>query len=368
MSRICALAFCFLFIFHCIYLQAQERPVKSLEATFHFGSIIPHCDFMREFMDGPLVAGEIKMGFQTIGEKPWEQLYGYPRYGLGYYWGTLGNKKVLGLPMGIYSFFDIPLVRKSRFSLNNQLALGLSFGFHTYDPVENPLNLAIGSNINVFFYYNINTGIWITDRLRLNQGANFTHFSNGAVKMPNTGFYILNYYAGLQWVIDKEIPAYIYHILPPFRGNNQFFFLLASGIKQVEYKQEYYPMATLSAGYYRQIGRINKLGGGIDLFYDASLERNNPEGLPFHWLLRQGFFVGHELLIDNFSLVVQQGMYGYRKMNLHQKYYSRLGIKYHFKPGLFLSISLKAHWGKADYIEWGMGYLLGGRNKDNDNL
>jgi len=339
-------------------LNAGNPPGKNIEMVFHYGSIVPHHDFMHDFMEGPLMAGEVKIGFQTHGKLAWEQLYNYPRYGFGYYFGTIGNPDILGLPNAVYSFFDVPLIKKNRFSFNTQMALGVSYNFHIYDPATNPLNLAIGCNPNVFFYFNLNAGFRLSDRITLKQAANFTHFSNGAVKMPNTGFYMLDYYAALQYDLDDHLPNPYRHELPAIEKRNQMFFLIASGAKQVYYQQDHYLMATLSAGYYRLIGRINKVGGGVDLFYDASLERNEPGGLPFGWLIRQGFFAAHELLIHRFSLVVQQGFYGYRKMNLHQKYYSRLGIKYQLMNGLFLNISLKSHWGKADFIEWGFGYLL----------
>lgn len=348
----------FLFaLLSCMPAFAQE-PSRNriIETSFHYGSIVPHHEFMHEFLEGALLAGELKYGIQSTGKSAWEQWLGYPVYGFGYYFGTIGNRQVLGLPQGVYSFMEFPLLRTGRLKFGNQIALGLSYNLKVYDPETNPLNLAMSTWLNVFFSFNLNLGIRITDHLVFKQGANFAHFSNGAVKIPNTGFYMLDYYSGLQFDIDPTPYRYNRHDLPAFSRSNHFQAVLAGGTKQTEYKGKQYFMSTLSLAFARKISRVNRIGIGADLFYDAGLEQNFPEGLPFHWLLRQGFFAGHELLIWKFSVIVQQGIYGYRKINLHQKYYSRLALRYHLTDHAFMNISLKSHWGKADYIEWGAGY------------
>ncbi len=356
---------------HCLYLflflvtfspgaLAQEKSTEwVLEPVLHYGSIVPHHEFMQEFLDGPLVAGELKWGIQTTGQNAWEQLYGFPRYGFGVYYGNIGNRQVLGNPLALYSFYDIPLLRAGHFRLNTQFALGLAGGFHPYDPEENPLNLAIGSRMNVFFYYNLNVGLRLSDQVYLVQGANFTHFSNGALSLPNTGFYLLDYYISLQYRLHPGPLGFERKTLPAPGKRHEGYVLLAAGSKKTSIGGRSWFTSTLSLGYSYRLSRINRLVIGFDSFYDSSLEQAFPgEDPAFAEILRAGVFAGHELLIGPFRVVVNQGIYLYRKVNTFQDYFSRLGLRYVFHSGLMPSVSIKSHWGKADYIEWGLGYVF----------
>jgi hypothetical protein len=353
------LAVLLLFSPGCMLCQTPQKNVLTTEIALHYGSILPHHDFMFDFLEGPLVAGEIKIGLQTIGKRPWEQLYGYPRFGLGYTFSTLGNPDVLGYPNGAYSFLDIPIIKSRKISLQNQMCLGLSFNFNRYHPVENPLNLSIGSRINVFFSFDYHLSFRLSEQMSLNQGVRFSHFSNGRIKLPNVGFYMLNYYAGLQFSFLNDSKEEYVHELPPFKARNNIYIWMSGSTKEYEGSLgRNYPATTLCVGLSRQVGRISRIGVGLDMFYDASIMSASEEELSFSEVFRQGFHLGHELIVYRFSLIVQQGIYTYRRVNLHQLYYSRLGLRYHLTPGFYSKVSLKAHWGKADFIEWGFGFNI----------
>lgn len=352
----------------CIFLLLILSPFRKIlpqpsqlylvaEPVFHYGSIVPHHDFMHEFIEGPLVAGELKLGIQTTGKHAWERLYGYPCYGMGLYYGNIGNPEVLGNPFALYSFFDVPLIRGRHLSFHTQMALGMAAGFRPYHPACNPLNLAIGSRVNVFFYYNFYVGIALSDRLRWIHGANFTHFSNGVLTLPNTGFYLLDYFTSLQYTLYSDPPSFKKDPMPSFHPSHEFYLMPAAGLKKTQIEGRSWFASTLTLGYYYQIGPINKVGTGVDFFYDTSLQESFSETEPdFSDILRAGIFAGHELLIDRIGLVVNQGVYWYRKTRFYQQFYSRLAIRYHFPSGLIPSVAIKSHWGKADYIEWGLGY------------
>lgn len=117
---------------------------------------------------------------------------------MGLYYGNIGNPEVLNNLFALYSFFDVPLISGRLLPSHTQIALGMAAGFNPFHPTYNPLNLAIGNRVNVFFYYNFNVGIPLPDRLRWVHGANFTHFSNGVLTLPNTVFYLLDYFTSLQ--------------------------------------------------------------------------------------------------------------------------------------------------------------------------
>jgi hypothetical protein len=50
----------------------------------------------------------------------------------------------------------------------------------------------------------------------------------------------------------------------------------------------------------------------------------------------------------------------YLKDNFHtdDTIYTRIGCRYQFKNGLTSSFNLKTHFGRADYLEFGLGYTF----------
>jgi hypothetical protein len=44
--------------------------------------------------------------------------------------------------------------------------------------------------------------------------------------------------------------------------------------------------------------------------------------------------------------------------NPDDMFYHRLGLRYQFKEHLLLNLVLKSHWARADYIEYGIGYVF----------
>jgi hypothetical protein len=210
----------------------QNKNSYFLEGLLQYGSILPHCVATRHLRKGPVYGYEIKLGIQTTGKHLWEKIYNLPEVGLGFYGANLGYSSVLGNPNAFYSFIRITINRRQKFIPFYQIATGLTYNLKPYDPVENPENLAIGSELNQYFNLSIGGRLKINQKLCIINEIGFTHFSNGAVKKPNTGLNLFGYKLGLNFnTIHQEFTRKEYEI-SEFNPMYEFYIFYGAGIRQ----------------------------------------------------------------------------------------------------------------------------------------
>ena len=75
-------------------------------------------------------------------------------------------------------------------------------------------------------------------------------------------------------------------------------------------------------------------------------------------LLSTGVFGGHELTIGKLFIVTQVGIYVSNPCRTDPFYYERLGLRYSIAGLIIPSITLKVHGLEADFLEWGVGFVL----------
>ena len=73
---------------------------------------------------------------------------------------------------------------------------------------------------------------------------------------------------------------------------------------------------------------------------------------------RVGVFVGHELFINQMSVISQLGYYVYYPFDFEGRVYNRIGLKRYFGDNIFAAITLKSHGAKAEAVEFGIGIRL----------
>lgn len=115
--------------------------------------------------------------------------------GIGLSLTTLGSHELLGTPLSIYLFQNVPFIWISEgFTIDYEWNLGLSAGWRTR--FEGEPNGIIGSSANIF----INVAAlasWHTGAWTFSAGPGYTHFSNGDTTFPNGGANTWNLQAGL---------------------------------------------------------------------------------------------------------------------------------------------------------------------------
>lgn len=104
--------------------QPDKNPI-ILETRVHTGIVFPLYDALAYLIQDDVSALDITLSFPTYGKDFWEKIYNYPRPGIGYSLWSLGNKEVFGNAHVLYSYLNIPIIRRSdKFSLNYQISLG----------------------------------------------------------------------------------------------------------------------------------------------------------------------------------------------------------------------------------------------------
>jgi len=378
----------------CSYpLQAQMTRLDSLilrnrlkaEFRFDIGNIKPTNDFVKvqnTDLDGipHYFSYALRITKQTTGDKLWQQLYGYPEYGMGVYSAIFANTKKLGNPIAVYGFLNAPFVKISKLSLNYELGLGLTFNWNHYDPTVNPGNVAIGADKSVYIDAGVNLKYPISKRMTFSLGYGFTHFSNGRLKLPNKGLNTGASKISVSYNLFDEPIRYQTQEKPPFNGHYEWIISAYGGEQNVIYlgtdvdvitgmKGINLPVYGVSNTFNRQISYKSKIGFGFTVGYNGSqssqviVESGKLDKLetPFVRHLSLSIFPSYELVIDKLSLVIQPGYYLYRKKtsDMTSSFYQRIGVKYHFMKDTFVGINLRAtQFYISDFIEWTVGQRL----------
>ena len=121
-----------------------------------------------------------------------------------------------------------------------------------------------------------------------------------------------------------------------------------------------YGISSLNAEVIKPVSRKSRIGVGLDIFYDASLEvKLKKSGQDYSGLfavVRPGLHVHYELKLYEFSIFFDVGSYLYTRWKDDRYIYARTGIRYRVAKHLLLGVALKTHYFKADFAEWGVGY------------
>ena len=361
----------FLFIFD-LNAQAIRQLSKynlQLEARAHYGIFMQHHFEMQRF-DAHFPAFEIDIHRATYGKSRWESLYRYPLIGLGIWYSPLGGFKEIGQGIAVYPYINFPLNHDMDHSLNFRIGLGLGWLTNKFDPIENYKNFAIGSHLNaavsLYFEYR-----WqISRRMSWILASGLTHFSNGSMKTPNYGLNLLTVSTGFSCFLKNPNPYMQKKLAPdlyPFEFDGKKWIStelsVSAGLKDMtqEVGKRYF-VYNIALNTMKQVSMRSRLGLGFDLTYDASDKAVlDKKFIPYSsdWqILKPGANIAYEMLLDKTSFLFNLGFHLAGKELSEGQMYQKLAVKQHFTDNLFASVTLTAHYGKADYIGFGLGYRL----------
>ncbi|OFX59104.1 MAG: hypothetical protein A2046_15055 [Bacteroidetes bacterium GWA2_30_7] len=336
--------------------------VSFIEPSFNYGFIMPHRPSMRYNIISHIPAFEIRLSKQQQGEKFWHQYYRFPQTGLGVYYASLENPKVLGHVYALYAFINIPIMRRNNYTFNYEISSGAAYLDKPYDNSKNYYNVSIGSGLNFSFNFSFDYKLKLFKRLDLVNRINIKHFSNGAFKVPNQGINVISYNLGLNYKLNSNKPSFKRVELQKFAKKNEFYAVISGGSKEIPPPEiRNYPTASLSVNLLRQISRQRKIGFGTDIFYDESLRTtfiNKKMDYKNIEMFRGGIFLSHELVFSKVGIIVQSGVYYFSKLESDGLFYHRIGIRYFMNNNFILNFALKSHFARADFIEFGVGYKI----------
>jgi hypothetical protein len=341
-------------------LDFMNYPVFRINT--HYGFVWSHHNYMNHLVESHFMAYEVNYGQQTNGLETWHHIYNFPEIGLGYWYSGLGSSSYLGEAHGIFPYINFPYTSKRNFRLSFKLGLGIGYATDKFHYHDNYKNMAIGSPFNVFGYFRFQNEHNLP--LHLNYGIGLSHLSNGAVKAPNRGLNILTFHVGIKGALGK-IPHIDFKedIIPEVQNERQWRLMAGMGIKE-NYSAigEQKPAYTLGGTYTWRVDHKRWIGPGVDLFYDISHKsRLAREGDTIKYdieVLRPAVNFQHRWQIDKLDIVLQLGGYLYTRDKADGIFYNRLALQYNVYGNWIANVSLKSHWAKADFIEWGFLYKL----------
>lgn len=326
-----------------------------------------------------------KLSTQTSGKSENERVFNYPLWGLGCKVLDFNNLNEIGIPVAVYGFVDWPVFRGSKYFINAEMGFGLSFNWHSFNPLTNKFNIALGlgqafmSDAGFTFNYEL------SEHIDLLAGVNFTHYSNGAIKMPNYG---INSYApkiGLKYNFFKK-PEFVNKKIDKYNPGNEIIISTFAGIKNIifdsintniaeKYEGVFFPVYGISALFNRQITRMSKIGAGFTLnvndAINAQIKVDNNELIdvdaPFLNQIQLSVYPSYTFCVDKISIVLQPAFYIYRKTSKNQSpvFHQRISINYQITNNIFAGITLRDYSMHADFVEWTIGYRL--KKTDNHN-
>jgi hypothetical protein len=348
----------------CYGLRAQDisnNKKFSIGINYHQGLFVPKNQYINYLIQDKISAFELKLALHPSLQKHWVKQFAVRKFGLGYYQGTLGNSSSLGEIRSLVPFIQFGIKSWDRFQINTDIGVGIAIMSKYFHPVKNYSNKLIGSKFNAHIKFGLEAN-YSFSHFDLTSGIVFSHFSNGARKQPNDGLNIVTGSIGLNYKFGKTV-------LTETKQNNysklkdEFSLLFNQGWKQ-DNKQDptIYYVSNLSLAYTKGINSKQRVGAGIDLFYDQSVGRGNWVKAPrtsFKNRLLQAVFISHELVIDKVSFITQIGFYTlYDIKPTTNPFYNRLGLRYKFSNHFLANFSLKGYLGNSDLIEMGIGYYF----------
>lgn len=335
----------------------------TINAKYQHGVIFPHHYSIEYLTDRNLTAINIELEQQWQGQQLWQQIYRYPQYGIGYYYAYLPNPEIFGQVHALYPYIKIPARHNQRFGFSYAIAAGTAYLTKSFDIKKNLSNIAIGGNWNVYFHIHFEWHFRLMQRLHLLSGFAYTHYSSAKISLPNTGLNTVAIYGAFRWTYRKQPLHYIENEIPDFQKKNEFSVIYNVGIKSNKLgDSRRYPTSSLILNLERKITRKRRFGIGIDVFYDATTRYRfyEEQDSTVHTsdLFRSGFHISQDLDVGPLAFTVQFGYYFYSPCTENGPIYNRFGIKYRFSEKWFAHIALKAHFAKADFLEWGVGYYF----------
>lgn len=330
--------------------------------SLEYGSLLPHHKMMYPLAEQKYFNSRLDIFINSRKTKLWHKAYNYPETGATLLYSGMSSPSSLGRAFAVLPFMKFKINNSQKIQHKVYFGLGLGYLTKTFDRLDNYKNVAIGSHFNAAMRIFYSFEVPFSNRLGLETGFGITHFSNGAISLPNRGVNQMSISLGIRYqnkknegiIIPKDSCCFQKSILP--------YFYLFTGIKQlyVGDSKRYQAFSFGSAVEWRYRSFKAALCG-IDLFYDASdfaFFRDEGHEYPFSSFIKSGFYIGHQWYFDRLSFALNFGTYIYSKHKVGDTgdFYNRLVLRYQVSNVLELNSSLKAHFAKADYIEWGLVY------------
>ena len=342
------------------YASAQKvQRNYGIEFSPKVGFLIPHRATMGHLVQGHAKGFELSALIQTDGKKQWHHDYLFPKGGVSVYYSDWGNRDILGTGFGVHGFITLPFIKKNGWSFASRLGAGIGYSTKVFDQEENPKNNALSTKLNSLVFI----GAEIEKQFKQSSialGMDMTHFSNGAIKVPNLGINVAYLSLALTYYF-KELEQKSAATIPRFESENlsrwRIYTELIASTKQIyPTGGKNYGIIGISNFVQHQFTPKCVVEGGIDAVYNQSIIHDEEGNFTARDNFQVGAYAAYVLPIHKLQLLLGMGGYIINPVNPNGHVYHRFGSRFKISNRLYANITIKSHWAKADYFEYGIIY------------
>jgi hypothetical protein len=347
-----------------LFSLAEAQSDSWIEFRGSHGFFIPHRTTLPQLQQGHAKSFELSYIKQTDGSETWHQDYKGPQTGIGFWYIDMGNRRELGDFFALYPFIGVPLAGDASNGLMLRMGVGLAYLTKTYDLQENMFNTAIGSKINYNFLiamrYQRSMG-----RFMMSTGLSISHASNASIRLPNLGVNVANADLTLAWRTTKEAHPFIRTDAFTKAGVSSWTGIVSVGMRQSDsFLNNEHGVQELRLMWENDFSRKLSYDIGADLIHNrATYQEFDTDTLSGLFFLQAGLHIGIKMRFGKSSLFLHNGFYVNQGVQEQGGLYHRFGGRRSISERMFLELSLKTHYAKADYLALGMGYTFNSKEK-----
>jgi len=333
----------------------------SVSSHYHYGSVLAEYSSFTYLTTDFVQSVDFFVEKESVGKNPWEEVYGYPTYGIGFFYTTLGNDEIHGRELAVFPFMKFRIFGREKLHFSGLMGLGFGYATKAYNSETNPWNVVIGSKFNIHFQASLLVRYQFVKRLSIDAGLGFAHFSNGNTNEPNIGINNATMTTGLAYRIGDKTPKVTNEFLP-VKKHWYFEAGLTVGSKSTRsLQQSRHAVFGLTADVWKPLTRVLSIGVGPDLFFDTSAETEilaKPDAqFSDGDELSSGLHVSVAFRYSKFRLIIQTGAYLLKENAVIDDFiYNRAMLRYDISEKVFAHVAMKSHLHILDYPELGIGY------------
>ncbi len=352
MKRVVLYLYVLLFLWGSVPARGQSRSGKFLESRLGVGRMLPHTTVI-ESLRGNVLSFDLQWGIATSGEHYWEQAYRKPNYGLGFHYSNMFHE-AMGESYALYGFLDLPVYARSNYRVGINVVGGFAYHTNPLDLEKNPDNYALTTPGLALIEFGAFAEYFVNSKWSVTAWSGISHMSNGAYRKPNKGmnaFLVrlgMRYYFNLsEGVKDGQLsePSYKTSTVDVYTSLSRF---------MVSPDSKRYNGRTLQLAYHHRMNYKRRLGLGVDLLYNESLEEVQDNRAKTSDLHQLALVASHEAFLNKVSVLSQIGVYVWNGNG--KGFYERIAVRYWWAKNTYIHLGLKARWASAEWVEFGLGY------------
>lgn len=331
-------------------LLAQQT---TLSAGTSLGYALPHRSEMLALVTGHSrgLHGRIGNWDATGWRQHWSQ-HGPVWQGLEVGWLNGGSDE-LGKMASAMWLVALPV--HSRWHI--ELGTGAGWSTAPYDPVERPLSIAIGTQLNAGLHLGTSVQLVLREEGWLALGAGLTHFSNGALALPNLGINNLHLHVRAGWTKPHRFTESRVEKGSELAENWQWAFAGRAGARDINLPGGVlHP--TISAGAYalRHTAATHAWTLAVDLAHNQSLRQFSDTPLTLPQKLQLSSLAGVNLHFGHAHLMLLQGWVWTHPDEALGRRHLQAILAYDAHPSWAIELGLRSFRLRADYPFIGIRY------------